>query len=199
VKHETLVEVMVGILNRHHQLHPHRRLAWLQTARLLGHALTSTFLVAPGETVLEVQAEFHQDSRMRMVGYVGKKECKLLQKVGVVARILGQLAKAAVSATDDKMCSEDNVLGALFLLVAAFRVQMDTEEEEEDMCDMVRVADCNVGGENSDAKVLLPHSSKHADLPLQMHAEAAAIPRRQKIPKVRDRVVGGGSGHCQRC
>ena len=155
--------------------------------------------MAPGETVLEVQAELDRDSRMQMVGYVGKKECKLLQKVGVVARKLGLLAKAAASAADDKMCSEDNVLGDSFLLAAAYRVQMDMVEEEEDRCDMVHAPDCNVGGENSDAKVLLPHSSKHADLPLQMHAEAAAIPRRQKTPKVRDRVVGGGSGHCQRC
>ena len=154
--------------------------------------------MGPGETVLEVQAELDRDSRMQMAGYVGKKECKLLQKVGVVARKLGLLAKAAASATDDKMCSEDIVLGDLFLLVAAFRVQMDMEEEEEDRCDMVHAPDCNVGGENSDAKVLLPHSSS-ADLPLQMYAGAAVIPRRQKTPKVRDRVVGGGSGHCQRC
>ena len=87
--------------------------------------------MAPGETVLKVQAELDRDSRMQMVGYVGKKECKLLQKVGVVARKLGLLAKAAASAADDKMCSEDSVLGDSFLLFAAYRVQMDMVEEEE--------------------------------------------------------------------
>lgn len=194
---ERLVEVMVEILNRHRQSYPHRRVVSMQMARPLGHA--DSLVVAHGVMLLEVQAERDQNNRKRMVGIVGKKERKLLQTVGIVALKLGLLALDAVSATDGTMCSEDMVVGDLVLRVAAFRVQVDMEEEEEDRCGMVLVPDCKLGGESSGAKVLLPHSSEHADLPPLTQAELVVIPRRQKTPKVRDRGAGGGLRHCQRC
>ena len=185
------------ILNRHRQSHPHRRLVSMQTARPLGHAVATDFRVDPhGAMILKVQAELDQDSRMQMVGNVGRKERNLLQTVCIVAL---KMVLAVVSATDGTMRSEDSVVADLVPLVDAFRVQMDSEDEVEDRCDMGHVPDCKLGVESSGAKVLLPHSSAHADLPPLTQAEVVAIPRRRNSPKVRDRGAGGGSHHFQRC